>query len=98
MPRRICIIHRAAIDIAEPVPCPGIERVWHDGVRLDEAAGLRVIEPGAIVVQADVGFQALAGEEAVGQGEGDGVGDDLAQRVENYLTDGDSCLVGDEGG
>ena len=77
MPRRVHEPQRVIVAIAEPIPRLGVERVGDQGVGLDEAAQMRIIVPGVIVIQPGAAVKSLAGEEPIGEGDGQGAGDDL---------------------
>ncbi len=49
--------------------------------RLDETADERIVEAGEVVIQVEIWLIVLAGEEPVGQGDRDGVGNDRAITV-----------------
>ncbi len=94
----IDIIRRITIHIPKPIPRHWIHRLRHNRVRLGERAGQRVVESSAVVVQAGGRFPTLAGEEAVGQGDRQGVADDGAIRVILHLARCQTVFVGDQGG
>ena len=99
MARRIGVIGGIAIDIREPIPGSRIHRTRHNRVGLDEAAGQGVVEASAIVVEAGVGVEALAGEEPVGQGFEFGIdADDLAVGIELGPAHFAPGVVGDQCG
>ena len=57
---------RVVVNVREAVPRLGTERVGDQGIRLDEAAQVRVVVPGVIVIQPAAVVKSLAGEGVVG--------------------------------
>ena len=96
MPTRIGVANRIPIHIPKPIPGRRLERVRHDTIGLDETAHPRIVEAGAVIVQADIAFQPLVGKEPVGSGSAEwccwsqltvSVVDDLADPSVAFMAD-----------
>jgi hypothetical protein len=87
MSARIYKINRIIPDIKVAIPTLRLGRIGYNSVRTDKAVKIRVVESRIIVVQPGGGVKHLARKEPVGQGQGDGVGDDLAAGIVDGVAD-----------
>lgn len=61
VPTRIRVHDRIVVSVAIPIERLWISRLGHDGIRLDEAAQLRIVPARLVEVEPDVRFLPLSG-------------------------------------
>jgi hypothetical protein len=63
---RIDVLDRVVSDVAVAVVALRVARRWHDRVGRDESREIRIVIPGAVIVEAVFGIELLAGEAVLG--------------------------------